>query len=172
MTTLRAASAPSSTVAVLVGAMLTAVALACSEDPAPSGPEPLFPADYASSYVEVRDCRLSIEHDLTPIRVLADPQAAAVYQSREGDFATGAIVLKEEFDASDPTCSGPVQRWTVMVRDVIGSSPETLDWQWQEVLAEDRRVENENEARCITCHTRCGVPPEGFLATCTAPPNL
>lgn len=170
--TLRWPRAPeASTAVVLVAAVVTAAALACSGGSEPSGPEPLFPADYASSYVEVRDCRLSIEHDLTPIRVLADPQAALVYQSRQGDFAPGAIVLKEEFDASDTTCSGPVQRWTVMVRHPSGASPETLDWQWQEVLAQGRRVENENEARCITCHTGCGVPPDGFLGTCTAPPT-
>jgi hypothetical protein len=53
-----------------------------------------------------------------------------------------------------------------MTRLAPGSSPATLDWYWQDVDA-SRRVVTENDARCIGCHTTCGVPPEGYQGTCT-----
>jgi hypothetical protein len=133
-----------------------------AEDP------PLFPADYASSYVQVRPCRPSPDHDLNHVRVLADPAATEPYQVRDHPFPTGAVVLKEEHDLTDDTCSGPIVGWTVMVKLAAGSSSTTLDWRWQKVDAH-RGVVTEDEPRCYACHTSCGVPPDGYLATCSAP---
>jgi hypothetical protein len=128
----------------------------------------LFPADYASSYVTVRPCRSSPDHDLNHVLVLVDPAAMEPYQVRDHPFPTGAVVLKEEHDLSDDTCSGPIKSWTVMVKLAAGSSAATLDWHWQKVDA-GRAVVTDNEPRCYACHTSCGVPPDGYLATCSAP---
>jgi cytochrome P460 len=149
-----------------VAALVTPVA--CSSGDGDAGPAPAFPADYAASYVEVRDCRSSSDHELHRVRVLADAAAAAVYQSRSGDFAEGAVVLKEEHDFADSDCSGDVERWTVMVREAPGSAGDRLDWHWQDIDAR-RRVKTENESGCVGCHTGCGQPPDGFLGTCTVP---
>ena len=148
-------------------AFLVALAIgACGAD---GGNETqLFPADYGSTYVQVRPCRTSPDHDLNSVRILADPLATDAYRMRDRPFPTGAIVLKEEHDPGDTTCSGPITFWTVMVKLPDGSSPSTLDWHWQKVDA-DRTVATDEEPRCYACHTTCGVPPDGYLGTCSVP---
>jgi cytochrome P460 len=151
----------------LVSSALMAAALACSDDGGgESGPEPSFPADYAASYSQVRDCRNSGDHELNRIRVLVDADALEAYRDRSADFPVGSVVLKEEHGFADTDCTDTPVRWTVMRRLAAGSSPQTLDWYWQDVDAA-RRVTSENDSRCIGCHTGCGVPPEGYLGTCT-----
>ena len=133
---------------------------ACGTDAAP----PAFPATYATSYVEVRNCRSSSDHDLHKIRVLADPAALAPYRDRNAEFPTGAIVLKEEYDFADGNCTGQVIEWTVMEKVAASSN---LGWSWQRVDV-DRDVVAEDNTRCINCHTQCGVAPDGYLGTCAA----
>ena len=128
----------------------------------------LFPADYAASYVAVRPCRPSADHDLNNVTVLADPAAAAVYRARDRPFPTGSVVLKAEYEFGDTACTGPIQQWTVMVQLAAGSAPATLDWHWQKVDA-SRAVLTDDEPRCIGCHTACGVAPDGYAGTCSAP---
>ena len=130
---------------------------------------PLFPADYATTYQEVRNCRNSIEHDLARVRILAAPDALTAYTGRLEDFPVGAVALKEEYDGGDIRCEREIMRWTVMQKVEPGSSPDTLDWEWQEV-DEDRRVADVEIKRCTNCHTDCGKPPEGYAGTCAAPP--
>jgi hypothetical protein len=137
-----------------------AVLVACSD-----GAEPVFPATFAGSYVEVRDCRSSSEHELHRIRVLADPAAQPAYAGRSEPFPTDAIVLKIEYDFADTSCAGSAIEYTAM-RKTAGEA--RLGWQWQRVTV-DRDVESENDPRCITCHTACGVPPDGYLGTCAVP---
>lgn len=145
--------------------LVVVVVASCGDDG--GGPEPLFPADSAT-YREVRDCRASGDHDLQQIRVLADPAAHGPYTMRNAAFPVGAVLLKEQFDFGDVTCSGPVVQWTVMVKDEEGSDPLHLDWRWQRVDAE-RRVVTEDDSRCFGCHTDCGVAPDGYLGTCAVP---
>lgn len=152
--------------AVLVA--LTCALAGCPSDDADDGVEPDFPADYDSTYVEVRDCRGSGDHNLANIRILASPSALGPYQDRVDPFPVDAVVLKEEYDFGDFDCEGPVQQWTVMRRVEDGSSPETLDWAWQTVDTE-RRVVDEDGAHCVGCHQGCGVPPDGYLGTCAIP---
>lgn len=128
----------------------------------------LFRADYGSNYVQVRSCRTSPDHDLNSVRVLADPAAVDAYQMRDRPFPIGAVVLKEEHDSGDTTCTGPITSWTVMVKVPDGSSPAALDWRWQKVDA-DRTVATDEEPRCYGCHATCGVPPDGYRGTCTVP---
>jgi hypothetical protein len=139
-----------------------------ADDVQDGGPEPDFPADYESSYVEVRNCRGSGDHDLNNIRILASPSALAPYQDRLEPFPVDSVVLKEEYDFGDLTCEGPIKQWTVMRRLPDGSSPDTLDWAWQRVDLQ-REVVEEDAARCIGCHQSCGQAPDGYGWTCAMP---
>ncbi|MDQ3036214.1 MAG: hypothetical protein M3Y87_27685 [Myxococcota bacterium] len=126
--------------------------------PAPEPAEPVFPADYSASYLEVRDCRRSPEHELAYIRILASPDAATTYATREGSFGDGAVVVKEEY--SDASCSDALG-WTAMRRE--GGA-----WRWQEVAPDRVVMEDGAIERCVTCHARC-VAPLGFENTCAEP---
>lgn len=147
-----------------IGLWAAAALVACSDDVAPA---PVFPADYLATYVEVRGCRSSADHDLGQIRVLADPAARAPYLGRDADFPVGAVLLKAEYDFGDATCTGPITQWTAMQR-IEGGAAELLGWRWQRVDA-DRTVVSEDDSRCLGCHADCGVPPDGYLGTCTVP---
>lgn len=138
------------------------VVAACGDDAA----TPDFPADYADTFTEVRDCRPSGDHDLHHVRVLADAVAAPPYLGRDAPFPDGAIVLKEEYGFADDACEDEIVAWTVMTR--ITGSPETLGWRWQKV-ASDLTVISEDDSRCIGCHLDCGVPPDGYDGTCEVP---
>lgn len=143
--------------------LLALAAAACGGD---DGPEPLLPADYAATFVEVRDCRPSGDHDLRNIRVVADPAAAPRYLARDADFPLGALVVKEEFDFGDPTCAGDPVQWTVMQR--AATDAVHLGWVWQRIDA-DRTVVTHDEPRCFGCHAECGDAPTGYLGTCAVP---
>ncbi|HEY3500428.1 MAG TPA: cytochrome P460 family protein [Polyangiaceae bacterium] len=152
-----------------ISATLLAVVLAagCSDDPEPQAPPPPFPADYADSYAEVRDCRKSGDHDLSFVRILADPRAAAPYQNRSDPFPDGAVVLKEEYEFGDDTCSGEILQWTVMMKAHAATAE--LGWKWQRVDAQ-RRVAEENPPRCQNCHIDCsGGSAIGYDYTCAEP---
>jgi len=155
----------------LVLSLLLAVSGGCGDDPEPEpepGPEPAFPEDYAASYIEVRDCRQSGDHDLNRIRILADPVAVDIYQNRDLPFPEGSVILKEEYEFDDMACAGPLKQWTVMVKLADGENPEQLDWRWQRVDAE-RQVAAENEPKCYGCHTGCTPEAGGYDFTCAMP---
>lgn len=135
----------------------------CGGDAAPA-----FPADYAATYPEVRNCRPSLDHDLMNIRVLASPDAAEAYLGRAAPFPAGAIVLKEQYAEDDAACAGPVELYTVMEKLGSGSSPDTLDWRWERVSAA-RAVAETDGQRCVRCHDGCGVAPVGYDGTCAMP---
>jgi len=143
--------------------LLAVVLGACGEDPSPA-----FPADYAVTFDEVRDCRGSADHDLHNIRVLADALGAPAYLDRDAPFPEGAVILKEEYGFADATCEDELVQWTVMTKLADGASPGTLDWAWQRVGA-DRGVISEDDPRCVGCHQDCGVAPDGFAGTCAVP---
>ncbi len=151
----------------LLGAVLAAACGGGDDDGADAGVA-LFPADYASTYVEVRDCRRSGDHQLNFVRVLADPAAAGPYLDRQDPFPEGAVVLKEERDPADESCAEAITRWTVMVKLAEGTSTETLDWRWQDLDA-DRNVVGEDVPLCYGCHSSCGVAPDGYDGTCAVP---
>ena len=135
-----------------------------------TGDEPGFPADYASSYVEVRDCRQSAgAHDINHVKVLADPAAAGPYMNRTDPFPAGAVVLKEEY--TDADCTGPILQWSVMVKLADGEGDAAqLGWEWQRVVAIDNSVAEENAPRCSGCHSSCtGGAAGGYDYTCTDP---
>jgi Cytochrome P460 len=147
---------------------LAAVLAACSGPETPAdAPAASFPSDYAAAYVEVRGCRKSADHELDFVRVLADPVALGPYTDRASAFADGAVLLKEQYDPSDDTCSGPIATWTVMLKNQKAS--QRLGWDWQRVTA-DRRVVESNAPSCFGCHQGCtGAPSPGYDSTCADP---
>jgi hypothetical protein len=136
-------------------------------DAAPQA-EAVFPADYASTYTEVRNCRQSGDHDLNHIRVLADPRALGPYTHHDAPIPVGAVLLKEEYEFGDDTCAGPIKQWTVMKHLAAGTAPDQLDWKWQRVDA-DRKVVGEDTPRCSGCHSGCTEANGGYEWTCTQP---
>ena len=146
----------------LVGAALTTVLAGC-------GSPALFPEDYRETYTEVRDCRISGDHDLNRVRVFADPVALEAYRDRGVErIPAGGILLKEEYDFGDSDCSGPILGWTVMQRLEDGEAPADLDWSWQRT-DRDRIDTGADISRCVSCHEGCGVAPDGFDGTCAIP---
>lgn len=140
------------------------IACACTgDDPTPA----IFPTTYASTFQEVRDCRQSLEHAAV-IRILVSPDAVDAYANRTVPFPVGAFVLKEQYPDGDITCSEPVERYTVMRKLELGTSPDTLDWEWQESDASfhDNQAELQN---CVNCHSVCGKGPQGYDGTCSEP---
>lgn len=149
----------------LLFALACIAASGCADD---GGGGPVFPEDYLATYTEVRDCRQSGDHDLNRIRVLAGPNAVDAYVNRDQPFPVGAVVLKEEYDFADSTCSGAIKQWTVMQKREANSAPEQLDWFWQRVDSE-RNVVGEDTPRCYGCHTGCTPAMGGYDHTCTVP---
>ena len=97
---------------------------------------------------------------------MADALAMGPYQNRTIPFPVGATLVKEEYAPSDTSCSGAIQRWTLMQKLPPGSSPQTLDWRWQQIGL-DHKVVTQDEVRCINCHADCGKAPDGYAGTCT-----
>lgn len=127
----------------------------------------MFPANYRDTYVEVRDCRQSADHDLHMIRVFADPLARGPYLLRDAPTPEGAVLVKEEYDFGDLDCSGAIVKFSAARRLPADSDPENLDWQWQHLDAA-RNVLFEEAPRCVSCHTGC-EPPDGYEHMCAVP---
>ncbi len=132
------------------------------------GAAPALPSNYADSYQEVRNCRYSIDHGLVNIRVLAAPEALAAYTNRTDAFPVGAIIVKEEYAEMDGACGGTLLQLTVMQKLEPETSPAMLDWHWEKI-SPARKVLQSDDQKCISCHTDCGRPPDGYDGTCTVP---
>ena len=158
-------STPRATVIALVLVSCACLAMGCGTNS--SGQPAAFPPDYAATYQQVRACRMSIEHGFVRIRVLASPEALTPYNGRTAPFPTGAIVLKEERNSDDTTCTGPIINFTVMQKLDVGTDPTMLDWTWQEADASEH-LRSGDVKRCSQCHKDC-MPPGGYDHTCTVP---
>jgi len=143
--------------------MVRAVAVACSLLVACGGDDGdvMFPSNYKSSYVEVRDCRPSSEHDLHKIVVYAPPATAAIYLARTDPFPIDSLIVKEEYDFTDDACAEDLTWWSAMKKTSAG-------WVFQRVASDRSVIEDTDLERCINCHSAC-VPPDGFDGTCAVP---
>jgi hypothetical protein len=165
--------APALSVALFAKALLvTALLAACADDaetepdepePEPSAAEAIYPANFESDFVEVRDCRLSpAEHDGYYIRVLAPEDIAPAYVAGEYPFPEGALLVKAEYD--DEECS-TLARVSAMLKLAEGDALDLFDWQWQRT-DQDGEVLTETPARsCAGCHATC----EASDYACTEP---
>jgi hypothetical protein len=155
-------------VRVQLAAVTLGIAAACTATK-PS-PPPELPTDYTTTFTKVRNCLPSIEHGLVNVVVYASPSAVPTYTTLTGTYATGAMLVKEEYADSDNSCASPIQDWTVAEKLTAGSSPGTLDWHWQKINSGRTTIED-NDQTCISCHSMCTPTGEegGYLYTCSAP---
>ena len=126
---------------------------------------PVFPEDFEASYIEMRDCRHSHEHELRYIRVLASPTAREPYAALtpEVPYPVGATLVKLEYD--DEGCE-TVVGYTAMRKQPEGTVPAGKDWMWQK-LTVDREVTEGGAPRvCIDCHREHCAPPNGYDLSC------
>ncbi len=151
--------------AVTVDEIVLAVNAALSGCPSRS----IIPPDYAQTFVEVRDCRLSTEHEGYYVRVLTDAGAAPSYRGNAPSLPAGSIVIKEEFTRSD--CRGDsLVRWSAMEKERVGFDPSGTYWRWQRVLR-DGTVVSEGPASCLGCHARPACAARDFMCTEPGPPR-
>jgi len=134
-------------------------------DASPPAEKVVFPRDFEQRYVEMRDCRLSHEHELRYIRVLVDERAREPYAalSEDAPYPVGATLVKPEYDDED--CS-VVLGYTALQKLEPGASPDTGDWLWQKLTPEHELLHDEVPERCIGCHEQHCAPPYGYDLTC------
>ncbi len=129
----------------------------------------IIPPNYAQTFIEVRDCRLSTEHEGYYIRVLTDAGAAQPYRENSPSLPVGSVVVKEEFTRSDCR-SDSLVRWSAMRKEPPGFDPTSRDWRWQRVLR-DGTVVAEGGASCVGCHARPACAVRDFMCTEPGPPR-
>lgn len=119
-------------------------------------PEPVDPffdvAAVRSTWPEVRDCRLSIEHDAVNITVHTDSASETAYVEGVYPFAEGTIIVKAEHD--DSACT-ELLGFTAMRKLAPGAAPEAGDWAWQRTDADGNVLESGSLLRCVGCHQGC-----------------
>lgn len=125
--------------------------------------EPIFPADYRNTFVEVRGCRNGIEHGAT-IRVFANDVAARAYLENASALPVGSIVVKEEFEGTDCDRDNELIRWRAMRKEAPGFDPEDGDWHWQWVNP-DRSVRFDDKRTCIGCHRAAECVARDYMCT-------
>jgi hypothetical protein len=134
--------------------LLLCVSCTCSSPTERDGEPLLFPANFATTFQAVRDCRLSNAHDMHFISVAANAKAADLYREGRYPLPVGSILVKTLHD--DPTCTTPVG-YVAMRKDG--------DWVWQKTAA-NFEVRNTGALQsCIACHSACGDRD----LTCTDP---
>jgi hypothetical protein len=128
---------------------------ACVPVPPPGETEPIVPADYRTTFSEVRDCRNSIEHAAT-IRVWVNAIGAEAYLADENPLPVGTVVVKEEFAGANCTNDAELRVLSAMRKEPAGFDPEANDWHFQELNFPSRSVRLDTKITCIECH----VEPE------------
>ena len=150
---------------VTVDEILSAVRAALTGCPL----EPIFPADYAQTFLEVRGCRFSTEHEGHYIRVLADPASAGPYRANQSPLPNGTTIIKEEY--SSPDCRPQsLVRWSVMKKTTPGFDAGGDNWRWQRV-ATDGTVLVDGKQTCLGCHSRPACSMRDFMCTEAGPPS-
>jgi hypothetical protein len=133
------------------------------------GPEGAFPPEMdPDAWIEARPpCTLSHDHDLTYIRVWADPAAHPIYTTFDGAYPAGATLLKGMY--RDEECEELVG-FVTMVKLEPGSAPEDMDWDWRRYDETGHEMVNPRRipSTCVDCHVwHCGEQPYGWDLTCS-----
>lgn len=142
----------SSCFALGLGALLLA---ACVE-------EPLAPADWDTTLVEVSPCTQSGDHSGRFVRILITAGQETTYRTKSGTFPEGTLVLKPEY--ADERCTD-LEELTAMSKapaDAKASPTLALGWWWQS-MSPDLKVNERPLESCISCHRTCAGR---FDATC------
>ncbi len=147
-----------------IGAALLICCAGCPQPPPES--EVIFPANYRATFVEVRNCRNSIEHGAV-IRVWVNAIGADAYLADENPLPAGTIVVKEEFAGANCDNDADLEFWSAMRKQTAGFDPGAGDWRFQEVAAPARTITLDGKAICIACHDDPDCVARDFM--CTAP---
>jgi hypothetical protein len=145
---------------------------ACSSDDGGSGPppapvDPYFPADFLTTYTEVRDCRPTLEHadhGALQVQVYASPDCATQYLAGSYPLPVGGVLVKPLW--GDASCSQPVG-YVAMRKAAPGTAPNYGDWEWQELDAARQVLSTSSAAACLTCHADVDCITRDY--TCTDP---
>lgn len=152
-------------VLALIAAPLLACAGGISEATQVYEVEAHDPLAFMQSYLEMRDCRHSHEHDLRYIRVFASASAQLPYAilNASAPYPVDAHIVKLEYDDAD--CQN-VLGMTSMRKLERGRNPSGYDWNWQKLTAAGEVLEEGAPQRCLFCHKHHCAPPWGFDLTC------
>jgi hypothetical protein len=145
---------------VTVDELLRAVNNALSQCPI----EPIFPANYRDTFIEVRNCRFGIEHGGVNVRVLANSIAAEPYLQEQNPLPVGSIIVKEEYAGTDCNDDSELVQWRAMRKESPGFDPEDGDWHWQWVDL-DRSVRFDDKSTCISCHRQPECLERDYMCT-------
>ncbi len=141
-----------------IAALLAANLVSCGGDdsssPPPPPEDPVFPADYLTTYTEVRNLRPSNFHDgsqpnTQAIRVHCNPASADEYANAIYPLPEGTVLVKTQY--ADPAGT-VVVGFTAMLKRAPGGAPGLGDWFWQESNA-SRTVITSSEQECFDCHS-------------------
>jgi hypothetical protein len=131
---------------------LVAIALAsCAKIDSPDA-EVVLPSDYRTSFVQVRGCRSSIDHDLMNVVVRVRNDQAALYDDGPYPMPEHALVVKEQY--RDNQCHD-LAGYTVMRKEGGGYFPAGGDWQYFSLDAFGSILMQGQVARCAGCHAMC-----------------
>ena len=120
-------------------------------DPDPDPEDPVFPADFASSFTEVRDFRSGVPHP-SFLRVYANNTGASDYTAGNYPLAEGSVLVKEIY--ADPL-GAQIVGWVAMQKREAGFATSSGDWYWQEVDEDRVVVDSGSIQNCIGCHSAC-----------------
>ena len=153
-------------------AIATIAAAAASLGSCSGGASSLIPADYRSTFVMVRNCRMTTEHTapaghpttITNIVVYVNSSSAAAYNANANPLPVGTVVLKEEHD--DPGCNHVVA-YSLGRKESAGYDPAHGDWHWQHILATGAVETDGRTPTCNTssCHSAPACLARDFMCT-------
>lgn len=135
------------------GLLALSLTLACAQVDSPNAPV-VLPADYKATFMQVRDCRPSADHDLHHIVVRVKPELAAAYNAGPYPLPAGSLVVKEEFGDQDAQCQN-LLGYTVMRKEAGGYFPAGGDWQYFTLDSLGAVLVGGPQPRCASCHTSC-----------------
>ena len=132
------------------------------------GGEPPIPADFETTWSEVRTCDQGTEHDAVTTRIFVNDIAEPVWKdwadrvaaSGNGalpagemiEFPEGSVLLMEEY--SGAACTGS-KRWTKMTRLSGGVDVDNGNWRFETISADEDGDPDElapGGDGCFVCH--------------------
>lgn len=125
-----------------------------TEKPIPVSPRlsmlcAVLPADDARARHTAAIAGSHLDHAIV---VRVSPEAMAAY--REGrELPAGAVVVKEKYD--DPSASGPLRAYGVMIKRAAGYDPAGGDWEYAfATLGSDAASARGRLSGCAGCHAK------------------
>lgn len=140
------------------------------------GPTSLLSDDWRSTYLEVRGCRASPDHDLEHVALWMDPASKVKWDTCVDAFPEGGSTCTEGFPEGatfvkpqylDGACT---QLLRISIAKKDRRFAETGGWHWQEIAFDGEResiTKDGAQPRCVGCHATC----DGFDQRCYMDPD-